>query len=374
MNILQDILGLITKGKVKTPTDKDYMVVASYTDAQEILKPQPKMQANLVNVGALKKYIGTSISVDTTLKATLYVDPSRSGETYTRTGNILTPFNTISSAYSAAVAAGYNNDNPAFIILLGNITENITFTQGGIWLTSFGSGTHGAYIITGSITFNGNSASVVDNHFSLSNLRISAPSNGKGIYSTGTNPQRLFLKDVWIDASGTTGSGIYADNSGTGSVLHLNDAHLTHSGTGDVYCVDVRTGAGYLTNIESSGSNVQVIRVGATAVVTVDSSELDGTGDATVEVYGGTIAITRSIITNTKTNGHGVALNTTGSIATIGDCVFNINAVGATTGKAIYGVATTALYYQFIAFYPASNTAKTASPTLLATPLATAFT
>ena len=65
MNILQDILGLITKGKVKPPTDKDYMVVAAYTDAQEILKPQPKMQANLINLAALKNYILSSVTPPT---------------------------------------------------------------------------------------------------------------------------------------------------------------------------------------------------------------------------------------------------------------------------------------------------------------------
>ena len=32
----------------------------------------------------------------------------------------------------------------------------------------------------------------------LANLRIVAPSNGKGIYSTGTNPQKVFLKDSII--------------------------------------------------------------------------------------------------------------------------------------------------------------------------------
>ena len=317
--------------------------------------------------------VAYNTTVDTATTATLYVDPSRSGETYTRTGNILTPFNTITEAYNAAVLDGHNDTNPAFIILLGNITENITFTQGGIWLTSFGSGTHGAYVITGTITFNGGAASTVLNHFSLANLRIVAPSNGKGIYSTGTNPQKVFMKDIWVDASGTTGSGIYIDNSGTGSTLHLNDAHLTHSGTGDVYCVDARTGGCYMTDIETSGTNVQVVRVGATAVVTLDNSEIDATGDAAIEVYGGVITVTKSIITNTKVNGHGIALNVTGSIATIGDCLFNINAAGVTTGKAVYGVATTALYYQYVAFAPGSNNAKTAAPTLIATALGTTF-
>ncbi len=65
MNILQDILGLITKRKIKTPSDNDYIVSAAYTDTQERLKPQPKMEANLLNIGALKKYILSSITPPT---------------------------------------------------------------------------------------------------------------------------------------------------------------------------------------------------------------------------------------------------------------------------------------------------------------------
>jgi hypothetical protein len=320
---------------------------------------------------SVKSVIDITADLNLNTKATLFVDATRSSESYDRSGNILTPFNSIQQAYNAAVAAGYNNNNPAYIVLLSNITENITFQQGGIWLTSFGSGTHGSYNLTGSITINGGANNLVDNHFMISNIRIIAPSNGRGIYSTGAAPQKVFLKDLWIDASGTTGSGIYSDNTGLNSTLHLNDGHLTHSGTGDVYCVDVRTGAAYITDIETSGSNVQVVRVGATAIVTLDNCELDGTGDATIEVYGGSVVITKSTINNTKANGHGVALNVTGSSAVIGDCLFNI---AAGTGKAVYGVATTSLVYQFVAFYPGSNTAKTTSPTLIPTLLSTSFT
>jgi hypothetical protein len=61
MNILQDIMGLITKRKIKTPSDNDYIVSAAYTDTQERLKPQPKMEASLLNIGALRKYIINSI-------------------------------------------------------------------------------------------------------------------------------------------------------------------------------------------------------------------------------------------------------------------------------------------------------------------------
>ena len=60
MNILLDIMGLIARGRVKPPEDTDYLVVASYMETKEVLKPQPKMQANLITVGALKKLIQPS--------------------------------------------------------------------------------------------------------------------------------------------------------------------------------------------------------------------------------------------------------------------------------------------------------------------------
>ena len=59
---LQDIMGMIAKRKVKVPTDKDYIVSAAYSDTQEVLKPQPKMEASLINIGALKKYLISSIA------------------------------------------------------------------------------------------------------------------------------------------------------------------------------------------------------------------------------------------------------------------------------------------------------------------------
>jgi hypothetical protein len=59
MTTLQDIMGLISKRKIKTPTDKDYIISAAYTDTQEVLKPQPKMEPSLINIGALKKFITT---------------------------------------------------------------------------------------------------------------------------------------------------------------------------------------------------------------------------------------------------------------------------------------------------------------------------
>ena len=58
---LQDIMGLISKRKIKVPTDKDYIVSAAYTDTQEVLKPQPKMEASLLSLAGIKSYVLASI-------------------------------------------------------------------------------------------------------------------------------------------------------------------------------------------------------------------------------------------------------------------------------------------------------------------------
>lgn len=81
MTTLQDIMGLITKRKIKTPTDNDYIISAAYTDTQERLKPQPKMEANLLSLGAIKKYVLSSIPIggSQTLAQTLVIGNNTDG-------------------------------------------------------------------------------------------------------------------------------------------------------------------------------------------------------------------------------------------------------------------------------------------------------
>ena len=61
MNILQDILGLLKRRKVKKPEDKDYIASAAYETPKEILKPNPLMRAALINLKDLKNWIADSI-------------------------------------------------------------------------------------------------------------------------------------------------------------------------------------------------------------------------------------------------------------------------------------------------------------------------
>lgn len=81
MTTLQDIMGLITKRKIKTPKDNDYIISAAYTDTQERLKPQPKMEANLLSIGAIKNYILSSIPIggSQTLAQTLVIGNNTGG-------------------------------------------------------------------------------------------------------------------------------------------------------------------------------------------------------------------------------------------------------------------------------------------------------
>jgi hypothetical protein len=280
---------------------------------------------------------------------TYFVDAART-DSYDATGTIIAPFLTINAAYNAAVTGGHNDSNPAYIVLLSNITENVTFTQGGIFLTAFGSGTHGAVNLTGQITVNGSNASISENHFAISNIRIVAPSNGYGILCRGSNPQRVFLRDLWIDANGT-GACVKA-NGHNSTVCHLNTAHLTHSSTNDVYCVEAANGSVTMTDIETSGS-ITVASVSAGANLVLSGSEIDANNAAAVECYGGWVTLTNSILTNANTTGHGISMKVAGSLAILQNVLFQIqNGTGA---RAIYGVTGTVCYYQYLTFYPGLN-------------------
>lgn len=62
-SVLQDILGLIKRQKVKTPSDKDYVVTARYDNPQEVLKPNPKMHPALISLKDLKNWVISNISL-----------------------------------------------------------------------------------------------------------------------------------------------------------------------------------------------------------------------------------------------------------------------------------------------------------------------
>lgn len=271
---------------------------------------------------------------DTTVQETAFQDVAshlffvhpNPGRTFTATGTYNSPFVSVTAAIDAAVAAGHSDADSATVILLASITENITLKP-GIWLTSLGTGTHGSPNITGTVTITSSTGTTVTNHHSISNLRIVAPTNGHCINFTGIAPQKLFVRDMWLDANGT-GDGLYMNNTGTGSTVQFDIGHLTHSGSGDVYCINVVNGGCYITDIETS-ITCQVAAVQTGAVLTINESELDASGDVVCGTYGtGALTITNSLITNTKNNANGIQINNAGGTVTLGNNVISLTGIG----------------------------------------------
>ena len=269
MNILQDILGLITKGKVKTPTDKDYMVVASYTDAQEVLKPQPKMQANLVNVGALKKFvqINTTSTVYTYEIHVSQVD----GNDITGTGTLLNPVATITKALTLITG-----QSRTIIIHPGNYTESPSITTQYTVLTTFEL-LGGNTLITGTVS---TSTGCTISGLKMTNLTSTAP--------TGTGNVNIINCDI---------SGTFTKSS-TGDFTLIR---FTDIGTGSI------TGAGL---VDITGGNSSFVTVNnASAIVLIKN----GTAVSPV-LTAGNLSLVQAVVIATATN---AVTSAAGSVITI---------------------------------------------------------
>lgn len=315
-----------------------------------------------------------------------FVDPART-DTYTATGTILTPFKTITAAQAAieaAIIAGTitpSESSPVYIILTGNITEDITLSTGHVFLVGFNSTIHAPIYLNGSITVSGDrpgSSALDANHFSIQGLAIVAQPQKACIHFTGANAQRLFVKDLWLTARGNqTGStpltdaggyGIYADCTGyrasplSNSIIHGSDIKVSHTGTGDVYCFKVgsqgvaATVSADFASVETSGAT-QVGAVSSGCLLAFTGSELDANGEVCVESYGtGVLSLNNSTISNAATGeSYGVWLHTSGGAALITNCILDVVSSN-TNSRMVKGVAGTALFYKNIMIGRATTT------------------
>jgi hypothetical protein len=315
-----------------------------------------------------------------------FVDPART-DTYTSTGTILTPFKTITAAQTAieaAITAGTitpAESNPVYIILTGNITENITMSRGHVFLVGFNSTIHAPIYFNGTITVSGSATgtgAIDSNHFSIQGLAISAPTQKAGIHFTGANAQRLFVKDLWLTARGNRtgdtpltdagGYGIYADCTGyrasplSNSVIHGSDIKVSHTGTGDVYCFKIgqqavaATVSADFANVETSGAT-QVGAVTSGCLLAFTGSELDANGEVCLESYGtGVLSVANSSITNAATGeSYGVWLHTSGGAALITNTIIDVESSNSAS-RMVKGVAGTALFYKNVMIGRATTT------------------
>jgi hypothetical protein len=313
---------------------------------------------------------------DTPVTNRYYVDATRT-DTYTQNGSQSRPFKTISGAQAAiatAISGGLNPEvEPIYIILLSNVTENVTLATNHVYLIGQNGQIHQPIVLAGNITVQPTSGTLTSNHFSISGLEIVGGTNGKAIYVTGTSPLRLSLQDVWITANGT-GAGLYQDNTGTGTYTHGGPLKVSHNGSGDVYCFDIRKGTASFDTVETSGAT-QVGAAGPGATLTFNNSQLDANGDVVVETYGnGVVVVTNSAIKNSAANSFGIKLNAVANVAgtvSVGQSAFN---VPTGTGSAVWLDPNTTpglsgvFAWSGASFYPSTNT--TISPTLIPGPLA----
>jgi hypothetical protein len=301
-----------------------------------------------------------------------FVDPNRT-DTYIANGSIITPFKTILAAQTAInnlIAAGTiiaAELNPIYIRLQGSITENVTLTKGHIFLVGENGSIHAPIYLTGTITVNGSdtSTSALDkNHFNIQGITVAPVGNNNGIVFTGSNAQRLSLENMWVQVGGT-GTGILCNNTGVRvsdgakSRCHGTQIKVSHSGSGDIYCFNIVAGTADFSLVETSGAT-QVAAVQTGATLAFAQSELDANGETCLEVYGtGVLSVVQCTISNTfgATTCYGIWLHNIGSVANVGNSLFQVSSTNANS-RAVHGILGTFFYYAYNSYYPGAYTDK----------------
>jgi hypothetical protein len=179
---------------------------------------------------------------------------------------------------------------------------------------------------------------------------VNAVSGTTAITFSGTNPQRLFLKDVWLTGNGAA-DAMRMTNTGTGSTVHGNDLKFSHNGTGHYHAINILNGTANLDAIETSGALTGIF--GVHGSLNLSNSEIDSAGSYGIEVYtGGSLSLANCKITTTAANSFGVKLET-GAVAILGNVFFNVPAAG--NARAVSGVSGAFLYYLNLSFTPGGN-------------------
>lgn len=313
----------------------------------------------------------------------IYVNPFMPGN-YTATGSVIKPFRTMAAALSLANSLINNSTiqpnlfTPVFIVLQGSITESITLTRGHVFLIGDGSSIHAPIYLTGTVTVDASEyqQGFDDNHFSIQGITIVAPINSVGIHFTGTVQQQLYLQDVGLYASGTSGTGLLMDNSSgdpKSNLVHGNNIKITHIGSGDVYCIDVVHGQAEFWEVDTSTTGVeQVAAVGSGASLTFHYSLLEASGEVCVEAYGtGSLSLFNCLVQNLNSgDSYGIWLHNNTSTALVSNCYFNVQ--GSTqNSRAVHGISGSTLYYSGTTFAPSSN--RRIDSVLTLQPLSTNF-
>jgi hypothetical protein len=74
MNLLQDILGLLSRNKKTKPVDTDLIPIGRYASIKEVLKPNPSLHTSLVSIKELKNHIAASININTNTNLSEFIN------------------------------------------------------------------------------------------------------------------------------------------------------------------------------------------------------------------------------------------------------------------------------------------------------------
>ena len=347
-------------------------------------------------IGSLKLSDGTSpggITITEPKSSILadnrwYVDPARTDiNPATATGNSMNPFLSITAALDyieARIAdgslvlsiSGALVQNPQFIIVKSSTTENVALTRGNIfiWGDTPDAG-HVPIWINGHVTItpadsSGNAINV--NRFGLFNIAVLPSGANDVVKITGSNPTKVYLRDTYCYQNNATKSCVYADNTGTGSRVELDDCTMARS-SGSVYLIDIQRGFCSINNLETNGIG-QVLNQANNSTGTMLRSSLDANTGAVITLSGTTQwGMGEVILNNTSTaaNTYGVSMSDTATMQ-FGVCTFNIPAAQATNRAINGGAGNTVIYANPIFQYGATDKISTAITQLI--PLDTTFT
>ena len=316
-----------------------------------------------------------------------YVDPARTDiNPATATGNSMNPFLSITAALSyieSRIAdgslvlsiSGALVQNPQFIIVKSSTTENVALTRGNIFICGYtpDSG-HVPIWINGHVTItpadsSGNALNV--NRFGLFHIAVLPSGANDAVKITGSNPTKVYLQDTYCYQNNATKSCVYADNTGTGSGVVLDDCTMARS-SGSVYLIDIQRGFCSINNLETNGTG-QVLNQANNSTGTMLRSSLDADTGAVITLSGTTQwGMGEVILNNTSTaaNTYGVSMSDTAAMQ-FGVCTFNIPAAQATNRAINGGAGNIVIYADPIFQYGTSDKISTAI-TLI--PLDTTFT
>ena len=86
--ILQDMMGMLRQKGTVTPKGDNYITVARYPNPQERLKPQPKLQTELVTLTQLKAFTDQKLNAISGVGVAAYKDDAAAGAAGLQAGSI----------------------------------------------------------------------------------------------------------------------------------------------------------------------------------------------------------------------------------------------------------------------------------------------